>query len=172
MYRLEDRPAAIREVQRFLLIVSQNDLSIPHITVDGVYTEQTAEAVRIFQQSRNIIPTGSVDLETFTLLFGEASELMAEEERRRRVIDAEGFPLKLGDSGSDVNGLNTILRELSEYYNKIIVKPYGSFFSRDTYDAVIIMQKQLLEEESGLVSIKFYDKLSEELNARKKFNII
>ena len=167
MYRMNNKAAAVREIQRFLLVVAQRNMEMPHITVDGVYSEETAEAVRIFQRSREIDTTGKVDFETFQLLFSEAKEITENEERKGRVVSHESFPLKLGSSGVAVASLNNLLRELSVYYPKSDKKPFGSFYSRDTYDWVILMQRQLLEEESGEVSLRFFDMLTEELISRK-----
>lgn len=58
---LTGRP--IYSVQYMLRIINQ-DKDLPGIP-DGIYGEQTTERVRVFQEERNITPTGIVDVETF-----------------------------------------------------------------------------------------------------------
>ncbi len=58
---LTGRP--IYSIQYMLRIINQ-DKELPGIP-DGIYGEQTTERVRVFQEERNITPTGIVDVETF-----------------------------------------------------------------------------------------------------------
>ena len=169
MYRIEDKNSAVREVQRYILIIGEVDNELPKIPVDGFYGEETRLAVSDFQRSRGIADTGSVDKETFDLLFFEADEIQKERKRRQSVINYESFPLKLGDSGSDVSNLNTVLRELGEYYKNINPLPVGGFFSRNTESAVKVMQYHLRQTEEGVVSIELYNRLREEIAARGIF---
>ena len=169
MYRIDDRKSAIKEVQRFLLIISQNDDNIPKVAIDGFYTEETRIAVEEYQKQRGVKVTGVVDRETFDMLYSEADEIMLDAEIRRGVANAEAFPLKLGDSGADVSDLNTLLRELSHFYKDITELPRGTFFSKITEGAVKIMQFHFKESESGIVTLVLYERLKEELYERGKF---
>ncbi len=58
---LNGRP--IYSVQYMLRIINQ-DKDLPGIP-DGIFGAQTTERVRVFQEERNITPTGIVDVETF-----------------------------------------------------------------------------------------------------------
>ncbi len=169
MYRIEDKPAAIRAVQRYLLIISQVDFSLPHITVDGIYSDETRSAVSEFQKGRNLSVTGSVDIDTFTLLATESGEILLYSENRDNTINEALFPLRLGDSNSDVAILNAMLSELSVYYRDINLIRITPFFSLTTESGVKVMQRHLKELEDGTVSHKLFARLREELNARKNF---
>jgi peptidoglycan hydrolase-like protein with peptidoglycan-binding domain len=169
MYRIEDKKAAILEVQRFLLIIAEREDFIPQLPQDGVYSNETRAAVKDYQGRRGIKETGVVDKETFDLLYFESEEILAEKDIKKSVLNHESFPLKLGDSGADVSNLNTILRELAVYYKNISPLPVGGFFSRNTTDAVKVMQYHLRVREDGIVTATFYDMLRTELKERKKF---
>ena len=169
MYRVEDKPLAIREVQRYLLIISQNDPSLEAISVDGIYTEQTRAAVSQFQQNNAIFVTGTVDKTTFDLLYAEARRTIDDEEHKTRVSEPDKFPLRLGDSGHDVTMLNNNLRSLTEYYIDIEDIPYGSFFSRSTESAVKMMQQHFRENIDGEVTRKLFVRIEDELSARRRF---
>jgi len=170
MYRITDEAFAIREVQRFLLIIAERESSIPIVPVDGIYGEDTRVAVTEFQKIKAIDATGTVNKETFELLFFEADDIINEKKNRAAVIESEKFPLKLGDSGTDVSLLNTLIRHLSKFYKDIYELPHGSFFSRETENAVKIIQGVFREEKSGTVSENLLALLRSEVVAREKFS--
>ena len=146
MYRIEETEQAIAAIQRYLVIISQIDNEIPHIAVDGVYNVETREAVSIFQSLRGIQNTGIVDYFTFKLLLEEATIITDSKNNSLNVFSEKDFPLKIGDSGNDVNNLNTLLREFANDYTDITDLPYGSFFSRETLTSVLAVQKRFLLE--------------------------
>ena len=59
------RGEKVRQMQEQLLRISQSYPAIPRIVPDGVYGQQTSEAVRIFQQVFNLPATGIVDYATW-----------------------------------------------------------------------------------------------------------
>ncbi|MBE6655649.1 MAG: peptidoglycan-binding protein [Ruminococcaceae bacterium] len=71
IYRIDREEEAIAEVQRYLRALSYHHASIPHVGVDGIYGEQTREAVRAFQALFALSQTGIVDQETFSRLYRE-----------------------------------------------------------------------------------------------------
>ena len=51
MYPLSDKVSAIREVQKFLHLISDKKGStIPRVSIDGIYGEETRGAVSEFQR--------------------------------------------------------------------------------------------------------------------------
>lgn len=57
--------AAVRTIQNQLNAISNNYPLIPKVRVDGIYGQQTAEAVRTFQKIFNMPQTGVVDFATW-----------------------------------------------------------------------------------------------------------
>lgn len=55
----------VRTIQNQLNAISNNYPLIPKLRVDGVYGEQTAQSVRMFQQIFNLPQTGAVDFATW-----------------------------------------------------------------------------------------------------------
>ena len=55
----------IRQMQNQLNIISRGYPLIPKVTADGIYGQQTAEAVRTFQQIFRLPQTGVVDFTTW-----------------------------------------------------------------------------------------------------------
>lgn len=168
MYDYNDKSTATREIQRFLSIVSQKDKSIPHVTVDGNFGDETRLAVTEFQRLNNIDQTGIVDKLTFDILYSVYLARISESELSDLNFNPNDFPLKIGDSGSDVETLNSLLSELRVFYRELI-KIEGDFFSGDTEYSVKQMQGHFREEQSGYVDNNFFNRLKKELKIRRKF---
>lgn len=52
---------AVRRIQEFINVISRNNSSVPSVTVDGIYGQQTANAVRAIQALVDLNQTGRVD---------------------------------------------------------------------------------------------------------------
>ena len=168
MYDYRDRGAAIMEIQKFLSIISEKHKSMPHVTVDGYFGEETRLAVIEFQALNNLELNGIVDKVTFDMIYGEYSELLLERSLIDENYNPNAFPLKRGDSGNDVDTLNKILRELRVYYKELIMTE-DDFFNADTEYSVKEMQRHLGKEINGIVDNVFLNRLKEELKIRRKF---
>lgn len=168
MYPINDKQSAIREIQKFLFVISQKEKSIPHVSIDGYFGDETQLAVLEFQRLYMSELNGKVDKETYDLMYEKYIEVLEERNVSDTGFDSEKFPLKKGDSGNDVSVLNSVLRELYAYYKELSV-PYGDFFSLDTESAVKEMQRHFMENESGIVSEQLLSKLKKEVNNREIF---
>lgn len=169
MYFINDKNAAIKEVQKYLHTVSQIHDDIPHVTTDGFYNEETAGAVKEFQRIMELPISGTVDKETFDLLYIEYKNVLYEAEYEKGIFDKSAFPLKLGSNGNDVLYLNTLIRELAVYY-KDLELPFGDFYSAKTEASVKMLQQYFLMESDGTVSIEMINRLKKELTARSNFS--
>ncbi|MBQ9070466.1 MAG: peptidoglycan-binding protein [Clostridia bacterium] len=168
MYNLYDKAGAISDVQRFLLLLSQNNANLPHLSVDGIFNEETVTAVKEFQRQNSLPITGKVEKETFDLLYLLYTEALKEYYTDYDTLDSTVFPLKIGDSGSDVAVLNTYIRELAKYYLDL-ESVWGDFFSTATEKSVSDLQGYFREKQTGTVTKKFFARLKNEVNERQKF---
>ena len=173
MYELLDKPAAIREVQRFLHLISDsNDGKIPRISIDGIYGEETKDAVMAFQSLNNINATGIVDLITFDALYREYKFISDDKARDDRIITDEGFPIKLGSQSEDVLIINLMLSELGKTYTEIGYVEHSKYFSKNSQNATIELQKIFLYPQTGEIDAIFYERLGKELDALRRLNEI
>ena len=63
--RVEDKKReAVRELQKYFLTLARSGMEVPRLKIDGVYGDETREAVRIFQALMGIPVTGIVDIIT------------------------------------------------------------------------------------------------------------
>lgn len=59
------RGESVSIIQEQLNIISRNYPAIPSVSVDGIYGENTENAVRVFQEVFDLPPTGTVDFKTW-----------------------------------------------------------------------------------------------------------
>lgn len=168
MYRINDEIGYIRSIQELLLIISGEREEIQPSPVDGIYGEETRDAIKAFQAVFQTEITGIVDKETYDFLYADARRILGERDARSKAYEKELFPLSIGSYGHDVALLNTYLYTLSEYYELVPV-PTDDFFSRDTENAVSLMQGYFREEITGKVSHSLLERLKDETNLRKIF---
>ncbi len=168
MYHISDKKGAIREVQKYLLAISQRADYLPHVTVDGFYGEETRLAVSDFQREYSLPITGTVNRETFDLLFEQYIYVTDTMEHEKNIFNIGDFPLKRGSGGNDVSVLNSMIRELAFYYRDL-ESPYGDYYSSVTEEAIKLLQGYFIEEKTGIVTVAMFDRLKEEIKARKNF---
>ncbi len=120
----------IRRLQERLRLIAQYGKNMPVETVDGIYGEDTANAVRAFQQLFGLTPTGEMNYETWTVL-DEVYALVLE--KTSPPIPLEVFPdgdfvLKKGDESPLVVILEIMLNTLAEAFDNLIkVQPTGKY---------------------------------------------
>ena len=169
MYRLGDERAAIREIQKYLHFISDRvTQAVPRIAIDGIFGDETREAVIQFQRYAGINEGGEVDFETFELLFKEYSNARLLYEAEDYFIDEMLFPFKKGDMGREILYINLMLDELGKIFPEIPrvdIKPY---FSLSTENAVKEIRSIFMLETEPFVDIFLFDRMRYELKVRGK----
>ncbi|MDD6033798.1 MAG: peptidoglycan-binding protein [Oscillospiraceae bacterium] len=152
------RSAAVRQLQLMLNRISRNYPAIPKINpVDGVYGEQTGQAVRKFQQIFQLTPDGIVGPSTWNRMLYIYNSV-----RRLAELDSEGmslselsllFPqvLKLGEQGSGVRLLQYRLAVLGQYIPELPVISVDGIFGPETEEAVKAFQRYAGLSPDGVV---------------------
>ncbi len=163
MYRIEDKEAAVKQVQRLL-----------DITVTGVFDEETRLAVISFQNRKGLNESGIVDYESFTLMKEEYLKEDMRREARRRLPFSPRFPYSFGDMGNDVTLINALLNDVMKEYTVEVLSVVGVFYSDRTENAVRELRKIFGLREGGHIDEEFFYRLTEEQkslqnkNSRKK----
>lgn len=82
-----ERPSyrpSVRAVQTYLYTISQVDPQVPRVNPDGIYGPETADAVRVFQETYLGFGDGKVDFATWQALvahYREAEQTLSEPNR-------------------------------------------------------------------------------------------
>lgn len=172
MYELLDTPAAIREIQKFLHVISDRvNTVIPRIAIDGIYGDETRSAVLIFQQLYDLDQNGTVDRITFDTMYLLYKEALDEEMRDDYIITEIGFPIRVGTQNNDVLYVHLLLNELKKTYKDIEpVDTKSTYFSEASRKATIDLQKIFRISESGEIDAFFLSRMENELDTLKRIN--
>ena len=168
MYQHSNRSEAIREIQTYLFFLSDKRYdSINRIPIDGVFDQETEQAVIAFQKETSLDPTGIVDYETFSLLYEEYLSISPSPESGSNKRNSLG----VGDSGSEVEYLNLLLYDLSEYYVDMPPPRRSRYFSEETLESVDYMRSTFMLAQGGNVDRKLIERLENELLSRRRISL-
>ena len=137
----------IRALQTMLRTIAQVDPMQINVIPDGVYTQQTADAVRSFQENRGLPPTGTADQTTWDRI------VEAYRPARTEVMPAEpvyitlnpGQTFRPGDRHHHLNLVQAMLYLLSEVYEDFPALAMTGQLDGPTEEAI-----RLLQQLSGL----------------------
>lgn len=151
---LGDRGVQVANVQYFINYLSAFYDTIPETAIDGVYGEETENAVKAVQRTFSLPITGILDLDTWETLyrtylgFVSAIPLKFVE---GNVIPYPGIPLRLGSSSESVTLLQEYLNYVARVYTEIPTLPVTGYFGTQTQNAVLTFQRLFGIEQTGTV---------------------
>ena len=111
----------VRSLQTMLRVIAQEDARQPSLVPDGIYGNQTMNAVTVFQRNHGLPATGVTDQQTWESIIAEYEPAMI------RVGQAEPLVLSLepgkvyrrGEQEPNIHIIQAILRVLSDVYCSI-----------------------------------------------------
>lgn len=156
----------VRTLQLRLNRISDNYPAIPKIALpDGVFSFDTEDAVKSFQETFSLEPDGVVGRATwYKILF------VYNAVKRLNELNSEGITLsevtkqyaggsKLGDSGSAIKNIQYFLNYLSEFYSEIPRVEIDGIYGVSTENAVKAFQRFFELPVTGSVDLSTYDTL-------------
>ena len=153
MYRIEDQPAALREVQRLL-----------GINQTAFYDKPTRDAVIEIQTKFDLEPNGVTDYLTFNAIV-ENHKMSVSENANNQYLFTPTFPYKKGDMDDNVGTINDILSIVLKNYRYDGNIPTGKYFGDDTIEAVIYLRYVFKMRVSEEIDAQFMNRLIFEKNA-------
>lgn len=145
--RLGDVGNDVQRKQIQLNRISTNYPAIPKIyPVDGVFGQETEDAVRAFQRLFRLTEDGIIGKSTWyriTYLYTAVkrlSELDSEGISLEDIQQQYSTLLRLGDSGPDVRAIQYFLAVIAAFYDTIPTVGVTGEFDQATQDAVIALQ--------------------------------
>ena len=154
----------VRTLQLRLNRISDNYPAIPKIALpDGVFSFDTEDAVKKFQETFGLTPDGIVGNATwYKVLF------IYNAVKRLNELNSEGITLsevtkqfagesRVGDSGDDVKNIQYFLNYLAEFYSEIPRIDIDGIFGPSTENAIKAFQRLFELPITGTVDLTTYD---------------
>lgn len=157
---------AIRNLQRYLRRLSEEENGILPVPIDGIFDRRTEEALSEFQRMRGFPVTGRADRETFDALYAEYLRLTLEEDLR---VPIDFFPsvppnyeTVTGENSAFVTLLQFMLSELTLVYDAYEPPSLTGIFDEETEDAILRFQAIHGLPATGRLNRNTWNRLSEE----------
>ena len=145
--RRGSRGPDVVQMQVMLNRIGQNYPAIPRVTADGIFGQQTENAVRAFQRIFNLTEDGIVGKSSWyqmVRLYVGVTRLAALESEGQRFVGISWqapASLQSGSSGQSVRQLQYMLNVVSQFVNSIPTVAEDGIFGEATQNAVRAFQR-------------------------------
>ena len=157
---------AVRTMQNYLNRIRVNYPLIPQIAnPNGVFGSDTADAVRTFQRTFNMVADGIIGRDTWnkiSFIFVGVTRLAELDSEGIRITIGQNPPnvvLSQGSRGENVIELQYILNVVSQFYPTVPPVIQDGVFGASTKNAVIEFQKTFALTPDGVVGPATWNKL-------------
>ena len=153
----------VRVLQYRLALLGKYNSQLPVIQVDGIFGDQTEEAVIAFQKYAGLNPDGIVGETTWNELYRYYRGILAsmpENFGGEAPMLYPGSPLSYGMRSSDVAVLQTYLTAISRQFPSIPAVSATGYFGDETRNAVRIFQSENNLVADGIVGSKTWDAIA------------
>ncbi|MFP3155186.1 peptidoglycan-binding protein [Lachnospiraceae bacterium ZAX-1] len=140
--------ANVKTMQTYLNAIANVNANIPKLTADGVFGNQTKNAVIQFQKQFSLAPDGIIGAATWAKIVEQYGLLTSNE---TAVIDYPGILLKQGSTGNDVKLMQRFLAQLHAKYNSIPLITADGAFGPATKNAVLAFQRLFGLTADGII---------------------
>ena len=159
----------VRELQYLLNLVSEFVNTVPSVTIDGIFGENTAAAVRAYQSVAELPVTGVVEVDTWESLYRAYQGILAilPEDYGGVIEPYPGYPLTRGQRGEDVRLLQNYLNLISDIYTEIPKIAVDGDFGPSTEAAVKAYQQIFGIPVTGVVGAGTWDSIANTYSSLK-----
>lgn len=154
----------VRILQYVLNVIADNNAAIPPVAEDGIFGEETENAVRAFQKNYGLEPDGIVGEDTWNAIFNVYRGILRtlpEFYVPGDVIPFPGAVLTLGVAGEGVRILKKYLNEIAAVYPEIPTVEETDVYTSDAVEAVKIFQELFGLEPNGIVGVITWDAIAD-----------
>lgn len=158
----------IKEVQKFLRLLSRYDSDMTPLIPDGIYGPETREEVAKFQRLNGIPVTGVVDFVTWNILYSEYKKALEFANESEYIIPfkevGNGNSVSAEDSGNIVYIIQIMLETLGTVYKELINQPITGKYDNITVNNVKEFQVKNDLEPTGEVDKITWNRLAQSYN--------
>ena len=151
------------DLQYFLLFISNFNPAVKGPAIDGIFGEETENAVRSFQREYSLPETGVVDLPTWEAIYSAYQGMLQSLPRGYFSDSTEpypGFPLRLGSRGEEIKRVQGYLNRIAKVYPQIPTLAQDGIFGSATQAAVLAFQGLFGLVPDGVVALNTYNAIA------------
>lgn len=156
-YTDSQRIQHIKELQRYLYVISLFDSNIPQTAPDGFYGRETAEAVSNFQREYGLMPTGKTDSATWNKIVSVYRSYAETKPIPFKLFPSPDHIVKIGDKGATVYVIQEMLDRLGSKYDNMPNIRVNGEYNAETARAVMIFQRLVGLTPTGEVDCLTYN---------------
>ena len=147
----------IRSLQTMLHVLSEDNSTYPTVVPDGIYGQQTQQAVSTFQKIHGLPVTGIADLDTWEQIVEEYEPAMIRTEKAEplQIIMEPGAQYRKGSDHPNIYLMQAILTVLSDAYSGITPPSRNGVLDEATSASILSFQQM-----SGLAQTGEIDKIT------------
>ena len=152
--RQGDSGSEVRVLQYYLKFLAFFDKELRDLAVDGIFGEDTAEAIRVFEAKYGLPVDGIADRDLWSALTVQYNILLNTLPEEYQQYAGQLYPgafLTLGSSGRSVLVLQQNINRIAATDSRVPVVEVTGLYEQDTADAVSVLQSQTGLPPTGAV---------------------
>ena len=132
----------IRSLQTMLRVIAESNDEPLSVISDGIYGQNTANAVSAFQRRKGLSPTGVADQPTWDAIAGEyaAAIIVAGEPQPVNVLLETNQVIRAGEENPNLYLVQAILTVLSQAYASITAPSFSGILDIPTAESISSFQ--------------------------------
>ena len=150
------RGPSVKILQYYLYFLSYFNLKLPYISVDGIFGDETRDAVLAFQSLYGLDVDGIVGRDTWDMIqnaYAGVLTSLPDEYRSYSSLLYPGYIITTGASGKVVEQLQTYLKTIAANNPSIPDVTVDGYYGEETKKAVLAVQKLEGIEQNGQVGV-------------------
>ena len=156
LLKLGTRGPSVRIVQYYLQFLSFFNLKLPYVAMDGIFGQETYDAVLTFQSLYGLEVDGIVGRNTWDMIqdaYVGVLNSLTDEYRSYSSLLYPGYIITTGASGKVVEQLQTFLKTIADNNSAVPQVTVDGYYGNQTKNAVLAIQKLQGLEQNGQVGV-------------------
>ncbi len=148
--------ASVRILQYYLNFLSYFNLKLPYVSIDGIFGDETRDAVFAFQSLYGLDVDGIVGRDTWDMIqnaYAGVLTSLPDEYRSYSSLLYPGYIITMGASGKVVEQLQTYLKTIAANVPSVPDVTVDGYYGDQTKNAVLAVQKLEGIEQNGQVGV-------------------
>ena len=156
LLKLGTRGPSVRILQYYLQFLSFFNLKLPYVSMDGIFGQETYDAVVTFQSLYGLDVDGIVGKNTWDMIqdaYVGVLNSLPDEYRSYSSLLYPGYIITTGASGKVVEQLQTFLKTIADNNPAVPQVTVDGYYGNQTKNAVLAIQKLQGLEQNGQVGV-------------------